>query len=102
MAAFYVSHDAGESWERVNKLRTDTKTNPTLDGFNGGTASLSAPRNLSINPHNPREIFLAANWRPCLSSDGGVTWERALGGRGHFVHHRHPVPPRQDLRHGDG
>ena len=78
--SFYATHDAGESWERVNKLRTDTKTNPTLDGFNGGTASLSAPRNLSINPQNPKEIFIAANWRPCLSSDGGATWnERSAG-----------------------
>jgi photosystem II stability/assembly factor-like uncharacterized protein len=78
--SFYVLHDAGETWERVNKLRTDTKTNPTLDFFNGGNASLSAPRNLSISPHNPKEIFLAANWRPCLSTDGGATWsERSAG-----------------------
>ena len=78
--SFYLSHDAGETWERVNKLRTDTKTNPTLDFFNGGNASLSAPRNLSISPHNPKEIFLAANWRPCLSTDGGATWsERSAG-----------------------
>lgn len=78
--SFYLSHDAGESWERVNKLRTDKKTNPTLDFFNGGNASLSAPRNLSISPHNPKEIFLAANWRPCLSTDGGATWsERSAG-----------------------
>lgn len=78
--SYYGSHDAGASWERVNKLRTDTKTNPTLDGFNGGTASLSAPRNLSISPHNPKEIFIAANWRPCLSTDGGATWtERSAG-----------------------
>ncbi|MBL9144644.1 MAG: hypothetical protein JNM99_13270 [Verrucomicrobiaceae bacterium] len=78
--SFYVSHDAGESWERENKLRTDKKTNPTLDGFNGGTASLSAPRNLSINPRNPKQIFIAANWRPCISEDGGQTWtERSAG-----------------------
>ncbi|MBB5035369.1 WD40/YVTN/BNR-like repeat-containing protein [Prosthecobacter vanneervenii] len=78
--SYYASHDAGASWVRVNKLRTDTKTNPTLDGFNGGTASLSAPRNLSISPHNPKEIFIAANWRPCLSTDGGATWtERSAG-----------------------
>ncbi len=78
--SFYASHDGGETWERTNKLRTDTATNPTLDGFNSGTASLSAPRNLSINPRNPKELFIAANWRPCLSSDGGATWtERSAG-----------------------
>ncbi len=78
--SFYISHDAGASWDRVNKLRTDIDINPTLDFFNGGNASLSAPRNLSINPHNPKEIFLAANWRPCLSTDGGATWnERSAG-----------------------
>ena len=78
--SYYASHDAGASWERVYKLHTDTNTNPTLDGFNAGNASLSAPRNLSISPHNPKEIFIAANWRPCLSTDGGATWaERSAG-----------------------
>jgi photosystem II stability/assembly factor-like uncharacterized protein len=78
--SFYRSRDAGESWERVNKLQTDTKTNPTLDFFNGGNANLSAPRNLSISPHHPKEIFLAANWRPCLSTDGCASWsERSAG-----------------------
>lgn len=78
--SFYASRDGGGSWVRTNKLRTDTTTNPTLDGFNGGNASLSAPRNLSMNPRNPQELFIAANWRPCLSSDGGATWiERSAG-----------------------
>lgn len=78
--ACYVSHDAGETWSKMNKIRTDPATNPTLDGVHGGTASLSAPRNLTINPRNPKEIFISANWRPCLSTDGGQTWtERSAG-----------------------
>lgn len=78
--SFYASHDGGESWSRTNKLRTDPETNPTLDGSNGGKASLSAPRNLSMNPRNPEELFIAANWRPCLSRDGGATWDEHSAG----------------------
>lgn len=78
--ACYRSHDGGASWEKTHKLKTDLAANPTLDSVSGGQASLSAPRNLSLHPRNPKEIFIAANWRPCLSQDGGQTWaERSAG-----------------------
>lgn len=78
--AFYRSNDAGETWAKSSKVAVDHQANPTLDSATNGTAGLSAPRNIAINPRNPREIFLAANWRPCLSTDGGETWtERDRG-----------------------
>ena len=41
---------------------------------------LSAPRNLAINPLNPKELYIAANWRSCLSEDGGHTWAERMQG----------------------
>lgn len=77
---FYLSNDGGETWKKSTKIQADAKANPTLDGVNNGTAGLSAPRNLAINPRNPKELFISSNWRPCLSTDGGLTWtERDRG-----------------------
>jgi photosystem II stability/assembly factor-like uncharacterized protein len=78
--AFYRSQDGGETWANVSKVGADTASNPTLDGVFGGTANLSAPRMIALSPTNPRELFLAANWRSCLSTDGGLSWtERDRG-----------------------
>ncbi|MCX6839145.1 MAG: hypothetical protein NTX35_15240 [Verrucomicrobia bacterium] len=78
--ACYVSNNGGESWTKSNKIKVDTKANPTLDGISGRMASMSAARNITLNPRNPKEIFIAANWRPCMSLDGGVTWEERDAG----------------------
>lgn len=76
---FFHSHDGGQTWTNVSKLTPDFPADPTLPN-DPKPASLSAPRNLAINPLNPQELFIAANWRPCLSMDGGQTWtERARG-----------------------
>lgn len=78
--ACYVTNDGGETWTKVNKIKTDPAANPTLDNVFSGMASMSAPRNITLNPNNPKEIFISANWRPCLSTDGGLTWtERDAG-----------------------
>ncbi len=76
---FFYSNDGGQTWTDVSKLTPDFPADPTLPN-DPKPASLSAPRNLTINPLNPQELFIAANWRPCLSTDGGRTWaERAHG-----------------------
>ena len=78
----YTSHDGGKTWNTSSKMTVDTSANPTLDNVNvtAGTANISAPTNITLNPRNPKEIFLSANWRPCLSTDGGLTWtERDRG-----------------------
>ncbi len=79
--SFYLSNDGGQTWKKSAKMGVDVSVNPTLPAEQGGTsASLSSPTNLTINPHNAKEIFVSANWRPCWSDDGGQTWvERVRG-----------------------
>lgn len=78
---FFRSADGGTTWTNVTQLKPDLDANPTLaTEFRSGTAGLSSPRSVTINPLDPREIFIAANWRPCFSADGGRTWtERSRG-----------------------
>ncbi len=77
---FYFSHDGGTTWTRSAYMTNDIAANPTLDNAKGDKTGLSAPTNLTINPANPQELFMSANWRSCLSLDGGVTWvERDKG-----------------------
>jgi len=73
--SFYISNDGGLTWKKSAKMGIDLNVNPTLQAQDGGkSASLSSPTNLTINPRNPKEIFVSANWRPCWSDDGGQTW----------------------------
>lgn len=65
---FYASRDGGKTWKESSQMVNDRDANPTEGG------GLSAPTNLCINPANPQELFLSANWRPCISSDGGKSW----------------------------
>ncbi len=72
---FYASHDGGKTWADSSQMSIDKEGDPTI-GQGGGSAKtgLSAPTNLVINPTNPKELFISANWRSCLSEDGGKTW----------------------------
>lgn len=76
---FYYSTDAGATWTASHSLKTDPTINPTLPG-DGPEVRLSAPTNLTINPLNPKELFISANWRPAYSADGGRTWEERVKG----------------------
>lgn len=78
--AFFRSSDGGETWESSTKVVADAANDPTLDGVFSGTAGLSSPRMIALSPKDPKELFLAANWRACHSADGGRTWsERDRG-----------------------
>ena len=68
---FYASHDGGKTWTESSKLANDADANPTEAG------GLSSPTNLCINPVNPQELFMSANWRPAISADGGRTWSES-------------------------
>ncbi len=85
---FYASHDGGLTWIESSQLAVDHAGNPTvLQGGNSAKTRLSAPTNLAVNPHNPQELFISANWRPCWSDDGGRTWtERDRGADISCVH----------------
>lgn len=77
---FFHSSDGGETWTEVSQLAPDHAANPTLANEFGKTAGLSAPRNIAINPLNPKELYIAANWRPCHSEDAGRTWTERVRG----------------------
>lgn len=77
---FFCSNNGGETWTESSQLTPDAAANPTLADTHATTAKLSAPRNLAINPLNPKELFVAANWRPCHSTDGGRTWTERVRG----------------------
>jgi photosystem II stability/assembly factor-like uncharacterized protein len=73
---FLHSANGGRTWSVVEKITPDPFANPTLpaETCKRAAIALSAPRNLAINPQNPRQLFIAANWRSAISNDGGGTW----------------------------
>lgn len=79
---FYASNDGGKTWTSSNMMTVDREANPTTPNQATvlTTAGISRATNLTINPFNPSELFISANWRPCLTEDGGKTWtERDRG-----------------------
>jgi photosystem II stability/assembly factor-like uncharacterized protein len=77
---FYASSDGGQTWKKSAKIAIDFDVNPTMQAQDKGSASISSPTNITIGPRNPKEIFVSANWRPCLSEDGGQTWTERVRG----------------------
>ncbi len=77
---FFYSNVGGRTWTDASQLVPDPAADPTLPDDYAGTTGLSAPRNLALNPLNPRELYIAANWRPCHSADGGRTWTERVRG----------------------
>jgi photosystem II stability/assembly factor-like uncharacterized protein len=79
---FYFSNDGGTTWHESSRLRPDWDADPTLpqDHDKDKSSNLSTPTNLCINPQNPKELFISANWRPCYSDDGGRTWSERVRG----------------------
>lgn len=73
---FYASHDGGKTWTTSSTIVTDPIGNPTLPA-EGKKVPLSSASNLAINPLNPKQLFISANWRSCLSEDAGVTWNES-------------------------
>ena len=75
------SNDGGKSWTTESRITGDAVWDPTeLEACKAGPLGLSMPRNLAINPLNGKELFIAANWRPVYSSDGGKNWEERSRG----------------------
>lgn len=76
---FWISRDAGATWKSSNGVKADYAANPTVPS-SGATVPLSIPTNIAINPQNPKELYVSANWRSCLSKDGGETFEESMKG----------------------
>jgi photosystem II stability/assembly factor-like uncharacterized protein len=76
---FYRSEDGGATWELSNRLKR-SESDPTLpEEFSwipDNMCGLSRPANLALNPRDPDEMLIAANWRVVYSDDGGRTWEQ--------------------------
>ncbi|MDA3873367.1 MAG: hypothetical protein PF795_05350 [Kiritimatiellae bacterium] len=77
--AFFRSSDAGSTWTNSSKIKPDYDANPTLPE-SGALVPMSIPTNITINPSNPEQLFMSANWRCSFSEDGGVTWEERIKG----------------------
>lgn len=78
--SFFHSSDGGKTWKNSSALAMDSESDPTLQGAGSGKTPLSTPTNIAINPRNPKMLYISANWRCCLSEDGGLTWtERNRG-----------------------
>jgi len=79
-AACY-SIDGGKTWKQVEPMFVDLEGNPTR--HYGGTnprQTIARTKNISINPQNPKELYIASDWRSVWSGDGGLTWfERVRG-----------------------
>ena len=77
---FFSSDDGGKTWKSTSSIQIDHESNPTLHDGDGAKGPMSTPTNIAVNPTNPKELFISANWRPILSEDGGLTWtERDKG-----------------------
>lgn len=80
---FFASEDGGKSWRGNRSIKKDGAGDPTLPEDGGGpdaNVPLSATKNIAINPLNPKELFIAANWRNAYSADGGKTLEERIQG----------------------
>jgi photosystem II stability/assembly factor-like uncharacterized protein len=75
------SDDGGRTLQVVTSLHADAENNPTdRPAARDGPVPISNPRCIAVNPTNGKELFVAANWRPFHSADGGRTWyERSKG-----------------------
>lgn len=75
----FRSEDHGATWSESSRVKPGLPGNPTLPQ-EGATQPLSFAANLTVNPRNPDELFIAGNWRNVFSGDGGKTLqERSTG-----------------------
>jgi photosystem II stability/assembly factor-like uncharacterized protein len=76
---FWISRDAGVTWKSSTGVKADYAADPTLPAA-GAVTPLSIPTNVAVNPLNPNQVYISANWRPCLSNDGGETLTESVKG----------------------
>ena len=76
-----ITHDGGSNWTKAAASFVDFEGDPTRHyGGKQPTQRLARSKNIVINPRNPQELYVAQDWRPAWSGDGGQTWyERVRG-----------------------
>lgn len=77
---FYRSEDGGTTWHAVRSATVDPNAGPVSGGRyanSRGQWGLSTLTDIAINPLNPHEMFMSANWHGVHSGDGGQTWVEA-------------------------
>ncbi|MDF3128470.1 hypothetical protein P0Y35_04620 [Kiritimatiellaeota bacterium B1221] len=79
IGVFFRSSDAGKTWMNSSETKVDYVANPTLPQ-SGEVVDMSVITNISIDPSNPKNLFVSGNWRCSFSEDGGVTWEERVKG----------------------
>ncbi len=71
-----LSNDGGLTWKKCPPTKVDLEGNPTRHyGGENPTQTIARAKNITINPRNPKELYIAADWRSSWSGDGGLTWE---------------------------
>ena len=77
----FSSADGGKTWQKLPPFAVDLDGNPTRHyGGNNPTQGWGRSTNITINPRNAKEMYIAQDWRSAWSGDGGVTWsERERG-----------------------
>jgi photosystem II stability/assembly factor-like uncharacterized protein len=73
---FYHSDNGGKSWNEIRQFAVDPGASPVTD-HHALTMGLSKLSDISINPHNPQELFISANWNPVRSEDGGKSLQES-------------------------
>lgn len=78
----FASADGGKTWTENSRVKPNYADNPTLPLVHGkdGLTGLSRVQNLAVSPLNFDHLYVAADWRPAFSGDGGRTLEERVRG----------------------
>lgn len=79
--AMCLSNDGGKTWKKAASMVVDLEGDPTRHyGGTNPTTPIIRSKNIAINPQNPKELYIACDWRSCWSGDGGLTWHERVRG----------------------
>ena len=70
---FYRSEDGGATWAASRTVTMNGQSGTAA----GSTGPLSRPANLALDPVKPQNLYVAGNWVPAISNDGGRSWQES-------------------------
>ncbi|MEI8196765.1 MAG: hypothetical protein WCI73_12775, partial [Phycisphaerae bacterium] len=77
----YSSNDGGNTWKKAPPFSVDLEGNPPRHyGGTNPTSNMGRSKNIAINPQNPKELYIAQDWRSPWSGDAGRTWHERVRG----------------------